>query len=147
MNMHQALVGLPNGLQAIIDELKSRGYETLISVNEDTGLEELRGIHRCYNCACTDRDTRCTALLLGEETIMTLLETEPPWMNAEIIAVAPRGEDLNSFVDSVPTSRTLYDNYITPHRAFLDVDGNETDVDTGIPNPLAGQMSKWMAWA
>jgi hypothetical protein len=146
---NQALVYLPSGLDAIIAELKTKGFSSVVSVHEETGLEGLSGggLHTVITIPTVDRTAPCLLLLLGfQEVMMALAATS--WDNATIL-VGPveQGADVFAVVEADPALRAVYDSLIPPHLPYLDADGVETEETTNTPNPLAGQMRVFCRFA
>ncbi len=145
----QALIHLPNGLDAIIAELSAKGFGSVVTISEETGLAGLHGggLHTVTTIPTVSRSEPCLVLLLGFAEVMEALAAGQ-WDNATIL-VGPveQGADVFAVVDADPALRAVYDSLIPPYLPYLDADGVETDVDTGTPNPLAGQMRVFCRFA
>ena len=140
MSYLDTIVACPNGFNAIITEYHVKGFGRFLQYVDGVPIGFCSCINRFY--PDTDMISPCLAYLRVNTEDMLYLAGFA-WDNAIPLAIsAGVYADIYADPDAFAMYRTSHD-WIP----FLDVDGNETAVDTGIVNPLYGPLKAIGAFA
>ena len=140
MSYLDALVACPNGFKAVITEMHEKGYGAYLRYEDGLPVGLFWKISQFH--PSVDLITPSLDYLRGPVEDMTFLASIP-WDNATVLALS---NDVYGDVFADPDAFAMYRTY-HDWLPWLDVDGNETIVDTGIVNPLYGTLKAIGAFA